>query len=112
MKKLVLAIVFAFMCSPAFAQSIESHQANITSTNNNIAAGNEVITLTAPSRRITIKLSSGSSSVHVNFGGAVASTSNFLIDSGAAYTYVGEPIKTFAVFGNGAVGTKSIAANN
>lgn len=76
-----------------------------------ISAGANTIALGFTASHIIIKLSSGSSSVYVTVnGGAVASSSNFLIDSGGtlAIGMAGScPSNQINYYGNGTTGTIS-----
>ena len=85
--------------------------AKSTSVNDLIANTAWTVTLTAPSSNITIVNASTSTSLYMNLAGT-ATTSNFLIPAGAAFTFTGlPPVKTFSLIGSAASGSYAVFAH-
>ncbi len=102
MKRLAL-LLMAFVMSviPVFAAGGASGNASIASGAQSIALGGQF-------SHVVIWLSTGSSTVNVNFLERTATTSDALIDSGAGFAYgVASPVSAISqvnYYGNGTTG--------
>lgn len=103
----LLLIAFWLAIAPAFAK------VGGASGVANIAAGAQTISLGGRFTHVIVWLSSGSSTVHVNFLETTATTSHALLASGAGVARLDQPapdISQVDYYGNGAVGTISYIA--
>ena len=85
---------------------------SITNTTTTIPGSSTGVTLAAASTNVSIFVAPGSSNLYVDLAGGTASTADFEIPAGYAFTFTGLPaITTFKVIGDGTIGTYSVFAH-
>lgn len=112
---LLLALVFALsLAQSAFAQNPQGPYtrpfapqgiplANATNTNFTIQNTNTLVTLAAPASNVTILNTSSTATIYVDFTGGAATTGDFPIPPGYAFTFTGLPlVERFRYIGSAA----------
>jgi hypothetical protein len=98
--------------NPTFAAPDGVSTASITNTNSSILAVNTLVTLTAASRHVTINTSSAAAIIYVDFTGGAATSADFPIYPGSAFTIdLGVPITGFRYIGATATGVIGTCAH-